>query len=482
MERIQVDFSIQQGVIKNMDAVNNGPVGGNVRIPGKSNFDLYKEAGFSYARNHDASFCHAYGGEHSVDVHRIFKNFDADENDPANYIFEPTDKYLLNTVAAGTKIFYRLGASIEHGFKYGTRVPKDFHMWARICEHIIRHYNEGWADGYRLGIEYWEIWNEPDCHNPDGSNPCWQGTNEQFIELYCVSAKHLKEQFPDLKIGGPAFCLAYATDCSDGFVHNFLTAVKESGAPLDFYSYHCYANAPSCLSQMAFAVRKYLDEYGFENTETNLNEWNYVQGWTDELWAYTIKAEQDLKGASFVTAAMSLCQAAPLDMLMYYDARPCAMNGLFMDDFKPLKGYYSFIAFQRLKELGTYVPVRCEDGALYGCAATDGKRHALMLTYFDNEARGSLDITFEKWKINEEEASYRDCYGEVTAGGVDALDIDRCDVCIGLENLNGPFKARFYCTDEEKNLALVREEEFPAGTTELHLNMTVFSTWLVEIE
>lgn len=65
-----------------------------------------------YARNHDASFYSAYGGEHTVDVHRIFKNFDADENDPASYIFEPTDVYTKNTFAAGTKVFYRLGADI----------------------------------------------------------------------------------------------------------------------------------------------------------------------------------------------------------------------------------------------------------------------------------------------------------------------------------------------------------------------------------
>ena len=482
MGNVTVDFSVTQGAIKHMDAVNNGPVAPSVRMPQKSNFDLYKTAQFPYMRNHDASFCMFYGGEHSVDVHRIFKNFDADENDPESYIFEPTDKYLLNTVAAGTKIFYRLGASIEHGFKYGTRVPKDFHKWARICEHIIRHYNEGWANGYELDIEYWEIWNEPDCRNPDGSNPCWQGTDEQFVELYCTGAKYLKEKFPHLKIGGPAVCVPTDPDNPEGFVKKFLTGVKESGAPLDFYSFHCYAREPEWVAQTARIARRCLDDYGFADTETNLNEWNYVQGWSNDEWAYTIKAEQDLKGASFVTAAMSLCQAAPLDMLMYYDARPCAMNGIFSDDFKALKGYYSFLAFRRLKELGAYVPVVSEDRALYGCAATDGQKHALMLTFFDNDAHGSLDMALEKWRAGEDETSYRDCYREMVAKGVDALEIERRDVCIKLENLNGSFKARFYCTDEDKNLALVREEEFPAGTTELHLNMTVFSTWLVEIE
>ena len=69
---------------------------------------------------------------------------------------------------AGTKPFYRLGQSIEHQTKkYGIYPPKDFKKWAKICEHIIRHYNEGWANGYRMGIEYWEIWNEADLDQPD---------------------------------------------------------------------------------------------------------------------------------------------------------------------------------------------------------------------------------------------------------------------------------------------------------------------------
>ena len=152
MQKITVDFSNTQGKIKPMNAVNNGPAGSAVRGQ-RGNFDAYAAARIPYARNHDASFYSGYGGEHTVDVHRIFRDFDADENLPENYIFGPTDAYTENTFAAGTKIFYRLGASIEHGYKYGTRVPKDYLKWARICEHIIRHYTEGWADGYHFDIE-----------------------------------------------------------------------------------------------------------------------------------------------------------------------------------------------------------------------------------------------------------------------------------------------------------------------------------------
>ena len=139
MTYIQLDLSKVAGPIKPMNAVNNGPVSKSVR--GMSNFEDYKALEIPFARNHDASFYSNYGGEHTVDVHSIFRNFDADENDPASYIFSPTDKYIANTEDAGTRTFYRLGASIEHGYKYGTYPPADFAKWARICEHIIMHYN-----------------------------------------------------------------------------------------------------------------------------------------------------------------------------------------------------------------------------------------------------------------------------------------------------------------------------------------------------
>ena len=478
MELIKIDFSQHNGPIKNMDAVNNGPTAPSVRTPTRTNFELYKNAGFSYARNHDASFYGLYGGEHTVDVHRIFKNFDADETDPANYIFEPTDGYLLNTVAAGTKIFYRLGASIEHQFKYGTRVPKDFAKWARICEHIIRHYNEGWADGFQLGIEYWEIWNEPDCRNADGSNPCWQGTEEQFVELYCVAAKHLKEQFPHLKIGGPAFC----SPMMDDFKQKFFDGVRASGAPLDFFSYHCYARDLNWFREILVDARAYLDEYGFTETEAILNEWNYVKGWLNENWDYTLAAEQGLKGASFITGAMAQSQSAPLDMLMYYDARPCTMNGIFSENHKPRKGYYCYTMFRQLKELGTYVPHQTESQDIFTCSATDGKNHGILLTYFNDDAQGLIDLAFALQKTVNLNMTYGECYRELLQKTGIANELSYKDVCLDLSHINGPAKVSFYCLDDEKDGVLVREELISGDAAKLYLKMTAFSTYLVKIE
>ena len=73
MQTIKIDLSQNGGGIKPMNAVNNGPAGSKVRGV-KGNFDIYAAAHIPYARNHDASFYSGYGGEHTVDVHRIFKS------------------------------------------------------------------------------------------------------------------------------------------------------------------------------------------------------------------------------------------------------------------------------------------------------------------------------------------------------------------------------------------------------------------------
>ena len=172
-----------------------------------------------------------------------------------------TDKYIQDTLLAGTETFYRLGSKIEHGIKkYNIHPPADFGKWARICEHIIRHYNEGWNNGFYYNIKYWEIWNEADLDDKEGITNfrTWTGTPQQYYELYTVAAKHLKKCFPNLKIGGPA--LAYRiNEWFDGFI----AYVKEHSAPLDFCSWHMYASEVKSVIERSRIIRRKLDAAGF---------------------------------------------------------------------------------------------------------------------------------------------------------------------------------------------------------------------------
>lgn len=375
-----------------MNAVNNGPVHKrHANDQAKSNMEAYKAARIPFARNHDASHFGGYGGYHTVDVDAIFPDFDKDPYDPESYDFVVTDEHIQIVVLSGAEVFYRLGASIEHYIKkFRTLPPKDFNKWAVICEHIIRHYTEGWANGFNFNITYWEIWNEPDLDADDSPNKrCWGGTKAQFFDLFEIAAKHLKKCFPNLKIGGPA--LAWSIE----WAADFLEEMQKREVPIDFFSWHIYSATVQSVIKRSEKVRELLDKNGYKNTESILNEWNYVRGWTDE-WIYSIKAMIGMKGAAFIMACMSAGQASSIDMLMYYDARPCGMNGMF--DFytlEVLKGYYPFLWFADLKDKGEWVKCQTAIDDIYSlCACDENDSVMSVITYYTDDDNAD-DKTFE---------------------------------------------------------------------------------------
>lgn len=449
MNNIKVDFNENMGKIKPMHAVNNGPVYKFTIDQRITNIDAFREAQIPYARTHDASISYGYGGEHVVDIHAIFTDFDKDPTDPDSYDFTLTDEYLKVMAYAGVKPFYRLGSKIEHWpKKYGTLPPKDFHKWAVICEHIIRHYTEGWADGFEYDIEYWEIWNEPEGAADDADyvdKKCWGGTKAQFFEFFDIAAKHLKKCFPDKKIGGPAVTWGISQ-----WVEDFLKYCKENNTPLDFYSWHMYCANPCEILKMESDVRELLDSYGFEKTESILNEWNYVSGWTNDEWIYSLKTEKNLKGASFIASTVLASQYRPLDMLMYYDARPCGMNGMFSTDFvcDKLKGYYPFKMFNELAKLGMSVKAQSDCDTLFSCAAKGEQAMAFVVSYFDDNDSAEekqVKISFENAGEKERKVSY-------------------------------------YLLDEDHDAELVRDEIVCGKSFSSYIKMSLYSTYLITIE
>lgn len=164
---VTVDAGTTVGEIKPVNAVGQPPMAGQLGRWGMMKY--LKDAGIPYARLHDVGGW--LGGGLYVDIPNIFPDFDADETKIENYRFAYTDSLLKALVNNGVEPFFRLGVTIENFVERGyprvnTMPPKDYAKWARICEHVIRHYTEGWGGGFKYRMEYWEIWNEPD-NNPD---------------------------------------------------------------------------------------------------------------------------------------------------------------------------------------------------------------------------------------------------------------------------------------------------------------------------
>jgi len=80
---------------------------------------------------------------------------------------------------------------------------------------------------------------------------------------------------------------------------------------------------------------------------------------------------------------------------MYYDARPCIFNGLFdIYTLKPLKGYYPFVMWNELYQLGTQAEAYSDDENVDVVCATDGDAVRALITYYSmNESADAKEVT-----------------------------------------------------------------------------------------
>lgn len=414
MARVRVDFGNYTGKIKPMHAVGQPPFKGGFASIDFSPMQILKDANVPYSRLHDVGG--AFGGNRYVDIPNIFRDFNADENDPASYDFTFTDALLKGLAEYGVKPYYRLGVTIENQCQikaYRIYPPADYLKWARVCEHIIRHYNEGWADGFYYGIEYWEIWNEPENREDLNLNQMWRGTKEQYYELYDVVSKHLKGCFGDkIKIGGYAACGFYGIfgnpekygmhiqrreeprynrpreEYRLQFLFGFFEYIKEHKSPIDFFSWHTYGTA-DVISVEAEFLDRVLNRYGYGHIETHLNEWNLSHDRT---------INNGTSYASSQTAAI-LCQMQhqSTTMLMYYDARYVATSAYagFYDvvTYEPSCVYYVFKAFGELYALRNEIKCEVSNGTLQALAAGNGEKTAVLITNTGDAERIETNLT-----------------------------------------------------------------------------------------
>lgn len=389
--KASADFSADNGKIKPMNGSNLGPNIYNGDSGGGSVAKDIAKLNIPITRLHDVSLKEP--GLKIVDTDLIFPHFHVDENDPRNYVFAPTDDYINQILSQNTKIFYRLGVSIDHSLrKYRTEMPPDPEKWARICIKIIEHYNEGWNNGFKHNIEYWEIWNEPDCVNPSGRRTMWNGTYDEYVTFYCKVAKIIKNRFPHLKIGGPAI-----TWLDPVMLKKLTDGCKRTGAPLDFFSWHSYPNKVENIIAQPVLARKLLDKEGFKNTEIHLNEWHYFPLKWSELRSEADKKVQyaklhTLESGVFTASVMTALQDTPLDYSYYYYAAKGGW-GIFDNYGIKHKSYYGNLAFGQIFKYPNRVKATSSNKGVYTLAGKDANGNKAMLVNLFKTGKGKLEIS-----------------------------------------------------------------------------------------
>ena len=141
------------------------------------------------------------------------------------------------------------------------------------------HYNEGWADGFKLNLRRVDISGGADDPR------VFSGTKQEFFELYRAVACRLREHFPRLKIGGYGATGFYAVNrlsSTEGqkraipFLRDFLRYItaEQTFAPLDFFTWYAYPASAEELALHARYARSTLEECGHKRAKSYLVGYN----------------------------------------------------------------------------------------------------------------------------------------------------------------------------------------------------------------
>ena len=392
MKEFNVDLQKTVGQIKPLHGVNNGPIsyGGLT-----STVEDYREAGIPIVRLHDPDWPNPY----HVDIPKVFPDFNADPEDPSAYRFSQTDDLIQAIYECGAEPMYRLGVSIEHYREtiYAVK-PEDFEKWAEICVHVIRHYNEGWCNGFHYNIRFWEIWNEAD----GGKNMWTGGTAQDYYELYSTATKRIREACPNVLLGGYAGC----TVRNEAFMAGFFEHIRANHCPLDFFTWHCYTGDPERLVEDAAIARDYLRRYGYPDAISACDEWNYIDGPSDWECMHTAASHERRKamfermrnheGAAFVATSMIRMQNSEMDMACYYDGQPHMLFcGLFDLYAMRMKTYYAFAAYNELYDLQKQLSVQGEPENGLCTLAAGSASQACVLLVNRKPSEDEVRIAFE---------------------------------------------------------------------------------------
>ena len=137
--------------------------------------------------------------------------------------------------------------------------PKDYAKWGELVYQWARHCAQKYGSA-QAASWYWEVWNEPNIFY-------WQGTPEEYFQLYDYAVAGVRRALPNARVGGPAiagtisapaakFLRAFLTHCATG--KNYATGAQ--GAPLDFVSYHA-KGAPEVIDgRVRMGLARHLQE------------------------------------------------------------------------------------------------------------------------------------------------------------------------------------------------------------------------------
>jgi xylan 1,4-beta-xylosidase len=353
-----------------------------------------KECGFTYLRMHGL-----LGDDMGV--------YREDKNGRPEYNWQYIDEVYDFLQRIHMKPFVELGfcpGALASGSKTifwwrgNVTKPKDPKKWEDFIRALITHFRERYGDA-EVRTWYFEVWNEP---NLDGF---FAGTQQDYFDLYAVTARAIKSVSPAYRVGGPA-----TAGCA--WVPEFINFCATNPAPVDFVSTHDYCvdsgyldengNAGTVFSHdprgiygSVLRIREQIAKSPRPDLEFHLTEWSASYTPSDPI-------HDSYHSASFIldkiknsgAAAKSMSYWVFTDIFEEAGPRFTPFHGGFgllnyQDIRKP-----AFFAYQFLNRLGL-TELQCADPAAYVCADPAGNLQVLLWDFtITNPGKSEINQVF----------------------------------------------------------------------------------------
>lgn len=186
-----------------------------------------------------------------------------------SYDFSKLDQVIQTILSVGAKPLLSLSFMPAAIAKDGVIInpPNDWNEWAQVVQKTIEHYSG--KNELNISGVYYEVWNEPDLEQFGK----WKLSGEKnYLTLYRYAANGASSatNTNQFYFGGPS---------TTGLYKNWILGVINTGARVDFFSWHSYLSNPKQFTTDQHNLATWLLRYpNYITKPTLITEFGFTGG------------------------------------------------------------------------------------------------------------------------------------------------------------------------------------------------------------
>ncbi len=318
--------------------------------------------------------------DHIYDYYHVLS---FDDDGQAIYDFSELDRIVDEIVDAGAEPLMSLSytpPALAKGSVHNP--PTDLTAWEALVYETVNYYNVE----RELNIQYWELWNEPN------HTAFWNGTIQEYLDLYSATVRGLKRADPSAFIGGPATVStadsAYYRFTEGNWITALINHTQYNNLPLDFVSWHLYSTSPQAYADNITMHEQWLNHLNPQPLML-ITEWNFVAGKSSAM---------DMgQTVAYLAQTLSILSDSNLEQAFYFepiDGEDDWRNswGLIRADGTPKASYYAYALFDELDGIQLFTESNHPN---IGAMATQSDNGTKVLVWNNSASDETVSIQIE---------------------------------------------------------------------------------------